>query len=373
MHCTKQPFRCSPLGLPGPLPYTAPIMPRPPLLPIFIGLLLGATQALAQAPRLDLPDASPHASLTQRVGLTEITIDYHRPAVGKRKIWGGLVPYGETWRAGANENTTITFSTPVTVGGKQLPAGKYGLHMIPTPTTWTVALSTVSSAWGSFTYDPKEDAVRFTVTPAAGEPEESLEYTFEAPGETSANVVLRWEKLQVSFPVTVDTRAITLASLDAQLRGLARFSWQPWNQAAQWCIKNACDPQRTLGWVEKSISLQPTYINLMTKAALLEKQKDAAGAEKLRAQAMKLATESDINQVAYQLLAQKKYDEALTMFRKNVQEHPESWNCHDSLGEALATTGDKKGAVQSYEKALALAKDPSDQRRIDTVLAGLKK
>lgn len=349
-------------------------MPRLPLSPMLVLLLLGGTPALAQAPRLELPDPSPHASVTQRVGLTDITIDYHRPAVGKRKIWGGLVPYGEPWRAGANENTTVTFSTPVTVGGKQLPAGKYGLHMIPTPTTWTVALSTVSTAWGSFTYDPKEDAVRFTVTPtAAPEAEESLEYTFEAPAETSATVVMRWERLQVSFPVTVDTKAVTLASLDAQLRGLARFSWQPWNQAAQWCLKNDCDSQRTLGWVEKSISLQPTYVNLMTKAALLEKQKDTAGAEKLRAEAMKLATESDINQAAYQLLAQKKYDEALNLFRKNVQDHPASWNCYDSLGEGLAATGDRKGAALNYEKALALAKDPADKRRISNVLAGLKK
>ena len=167
---------------------------------LFLLVLLGATPALAQAPRLTLPDASPHASVSQRVGLTDITIDYHRPAVGKRKIRGGLVPYDEPWRAGANENTTITFSTPVTVGGKQLAAGTYGVHMIPTAKTWTVALSTVSTAWGSFSYDPKEDAVRFTVTPTPAEHEESLEYRFENPTETSTNVVLQWEKLQVSFP-----------------------------------------------------------------------------------------------------------------------------------------------------------------------------
>src|SRR5262245_50148298 len=194
--------------------------------------LLGAAPALAQAPRLTLPDPSPHATVSQRVGLTDITIDYHRPAVQKRKIWGGLVPYDEPWRAGANENTTFTFSTPVTVGGKQLPAGTYGFHIIPTAKTWTVALSTFSAAWGSFTYDPKEDAVRFTVTPTAAEHEESLEYRFENPTETSVNVVMDWERLRITFPVTVDTRAVTVASLKGQLRGLARFSWQPWNQAA---------------------------------------------------------------------------------------------------------------------------------------------
>jgi predicted negative regulator of RcsB-dependent stress response len=86
---------------------------------------------------------------------------------------------------------------------------------------------------------------------------------------------------------------------------------------------------------------------------------------------MKLANENDVNNYAYALLAEKKYDQALTLFRKNVKDHPDSWNCHDSLGEALATTGDKKGATASYEKALALATDPVQKKRIQTVLVGL--
>jgi len=335
-------------------------------------VLLAAAPTLAQAPRLALPDASPHASLSQRVGLTDITIDYHRPAVGKRKIWGALVPYDEPWRAGANENTTISFSSPVTVGGKQIAAGTYGLHMIPTAKTWSVALSTTNTAWGSFSYDPKEDAVRFTVTPTTAEHEESLEYRFENPTETSVTVVLHWEKLQVSFPITVDTKAVTLASLKGQLRGLQKFFWQPWNNAATWCIKADCGADQALAWADESIKVQPSFANLTTKAKLIEK-KDPAGASKLRADAMKLAGEGDVNVLAYQLLADKRYPEALDLFRKNVTDHPDSWNAHDSLGEALATTGDKKGAIASYEKALAMAQDPAQKKRINTVLAGLKK
>ena len=334
-------------------------------------LVIGAAPALAQAPRLTLPDPSPHASVTQRVGSTDIAIDYHRPAVNKRKIWGGLVPYDEVWRAGANENTTISFSSPATVGGKQLAAGTYGLHMIPTAKTWTVALSNVSTAWGSFSYDPKEDAVRFTVTPTQAANQENLEYRFENPTETSVNVVLNWEKLQVSFPVTVDTKAITLASVKGQLRGLSKFFWQPWNNAAQWCIKAECGQDQALAWVDQSISVQPAFPNLMTKAKLVEKT-DASGAAKLRADALKLASENDVNTYAYQLLADKKGSEALELFRKNAKEHPESWNVHDSLGEALAATGDKKGAAASYQKALSLTQDPAQKKRIETVLAGLK-
>jgi len=336
-------------------------------------LSLAGLPARAQAPRLTLPDPSPHASVTQRVGLTDITIDYHRPAVNKRKVWGGLVPYGEVWRAGANENTTISFSSPVTLGGKVLPAGTYGLHMIPTEKTWTVILSTVASAWGSFSYDEKEDAVRFTVTPAAGPFEENLDYTFENLTESSATVVLHWEKLQIPFPINIDTKAVVLASLKSQLRGLARFSWQPWNNAAQWCLRNDYDLDQGLEWVDRSIRMQTAYPNLMTKAGILEKKGKTQEAADLRAQAIKIATEAEVNNRGYELLGEKKYPEAIALFRKNVKDYPNSWNCYDSLGEALEQSGDKKGAIENYSKALSLAKDSADQKRITGILARLQK
>src|SRR6266542_6342598 len=119
--------------------------------PLFAVGILAAHSAIAQ-PALTLPQPSPKASVSQTVGLTDIAINYHRPAVNKRTIWGDLVPYDEVWRARANENTTISFSSPVVVNGKPLPAGTYGLHMIPTQGDWTIAFSKVSWAWGSFSY-----------------------------------------------------------------------------------------------------------------------------------------------------------------------------------------------------------------------------
>lgn len=336
-------------------------------------LLLAVGSARAQAPLLTVPEASPSASVTQRVGLTDITIAYHRPAVGKRKIWGELVPYGEVWRAGANQNTTLSFSSPVTIGGKKLAAGTYGLHMLPTEKDWTVILSTVASAWGSFSYDAKEDAVRLTVTPSPAPFEESLEYRFENPTEASVTVVLRWEKLQVAFPITVDTKAVTFESLQAQLRGLGRFYWQDWSQAAQWSLRNDYELDQGLAWADRSIKMEPTFQNLKTKAGFLEKKGDTKAAGELRARAMKLATEADINILAYGLLGDKKYDEAIALFKTNVKEHPNSSNTYDSLGEALAATGDKKGAVENYSKALSLSTDPADKKRIESVLARLKK
>jgi hypothetical protein len=336
-------------------------------------LVLGVPPALAQAPLLTLPQPSPIASVTQRVGLTDITIAYHRPVVGKRKVWGELVPYGEVWRAGANENTTITFSSPVTVGGKKLAAGTYGLHMLPTEKAWSVILSTVATAWGSFSYDEKEDAVRFTVTPAPADFEESLEYRFQNPTENSVTVVLHWEKLQIPFPITVDTKVVTMESLKAQLRGLGRFFWQDWNQAAQYSLRNDIDLAQGLVWADRSIAVQPTFQNLRTKASFLEKKGDTKAAEELRARGMKLATEADINNLGYQLLGEKKYDEAIALFRKNVKDYPNSLNVYDSLGEALAATGDKKGAIENYSKALSMSTDPVEQKRLSGVLARLKK
>src|SRR5436189_1204514 len=128
-------------------------------------LTLCAITRVQSQTALDLPYASQAAQVKQRVGVTDITITYHRPVVNGRKIWGGLVPTGQVWRAGANENTTIEFSTPVSIEGKPLPAGNYGLHMIPNADTWTVIFSKMAVAWGSYTYNQSEDALRVKVKP----------------------------------------------------------------------------------------------------------------------------------------------------------------------------------------------------------------
>lgn len=347
-------------------------MKRSPILG-FAVFVLATGSALAQSPPLTLPDASPAASVIQTVGLTDMTISYHRPAVNKRKIWGELVPYSEVWRAGANMNTTVTFSSDVTVGGKTLAAGTYGLHMIPTEKDWTVIFSNMSTAWGSFSYDQKEDAVRFTATPKAADFEERLEFRFEDPTDTSATVVLQWDKLAVSFPIAVDTKVVVLASIKSQMRGLPRFSWQGWNQAANWCLRNDYDLDQALAWSDQSIKIQANFQNLQTKAAILEKKGgDPKEVEALRAKAMKLATEVDINARGYQLLQQGKTAEAIALFRKNVKDHPDSWNTYDSLGEALGASGDKKGAIEYYGKALAMTPDPVQKKRINDALAKLK-
>jgi len=335
-------------------------------------LFAAATTAHAQA-QLKLPDASPAATVSQTIGLTDVTVVYHRPAVGGREIWGKLVPYGEPWRAGANENTTVKFSSDVKIGGKPLPAGTYGLHMIPTAKDWTIAFSKMTAAWGSFTYDQKEDALRVTVTPRTNATsEERLSYRFDDPSETKTTLVLSWEKLSVPIAIEVDTPKVVMASIRQQLRSLPGFGWQGPSQAAAYWLKNGGPLDEALKFVDRSIQMNETYQNLSVRAAILEKQGSAKGAADLRAKAQTLATEADLNQAGYQLLAAKKMDEAIKVFQTNVDHHPDSWNAQDSLGEALAAKGDKPGAIAAYTKAQALVKDPTQKKRIDATLARLK-
>jgi len=346
-------------------------MKRLPNALLSLVLLAAALPAAGQAP-LNLPQPSPEASVNQTVGLTEISIHYHRPAVNKRKVWGELVPYGEVWRAGANENTTFTVSSPVKVEGKALAAGTYGLHVIPTEKEWTIVFSKMSNAWGSFTYDPKEDALRVAVTPMKAPFEERLSYTFADPSNRGTTLLLRWEEMAVPVRLEVDTPTVVVESIRTQLRGLPRFSWQGWNQAASYCLRNDVNFDEALQWADRSIQLNENFQNLRTKAGLLEKKGDTKTAEALRAKSLPLATEVDMNLYGYQLLGDRKFDEAIAVFRKNVKDHPKSWNTYDSLAEAYLTKGDKKLAAEYYNQALAMTQDETQKKRISTILAGIK-
>jgi len=203
---------------------------------LLLGFCFAAALAHGQSALLDLPRESQHAKLVQRVGITDITVNYHRPLVKGRKVWGGIVPYGQVWRAGANENTTIEFSDPVTIEGKPLARGIYGLHMLPTENEWTVIFSKNSSAWGSFTYNQAEDALRVTVKPQPSEMREALAYEFENVTPDSAVVSLHWEKLAVPFKVEVNTHELVTKSLHDQMRGLAQYTWQGWDDAANYYV-----------------------------------------------------------------------------------------------------------------------------------------
>jgi len=335
-------------------------------------VFLQASSVSAQWPPLSMPGPSPAASVSQTVGISKITIDYARPRVNGRKVWGELVPYGEVWRAGANTNTTITFSTAVEISGRPLSAGTYGLHMLPTEKEWTAIFSRDHERWGSFGYEEKNDALRVQVTPGNGPMTESLAYSFDAVTGDSAEIVLQWETLRVAIPVKFDTPAAVVAALRADLTGLPQFFWQPWNTAANYCLNNKVNLDEAERWIARSIEINENFINSKTKSKLLRLKGDAAGADALLAKALAGATEAEVNQHGYDLLGESKLDEAIAIFRQNVRKYPQSWNAQDSLGEGLAAAGKGAEATAAYRKALSMA--PASQKaRIEAILARLGK
>lgn len=339
---------------------------------LLLTFLLSVTNVLAQPPRLTLPESSQEASVSQRIGLTDMTVTYHRPAVRGRTVWGELVPHGQVWRAGANQNTVLTVSTPVTIGGQTVPAGSYGLHMIPTASEWTVILSRQSADWGSFFYDPKDDAARIQVTPRPADHQEHLAYFFDTPSDHEVTLTLRWEKLAVALPIGVDTNQVVVDSLRSELRGLPGFFWQSYATAATWCAGQGADLDQAMAWADRAVGMNRNFTTLRARAAVLEKRGDTAAADALRNEALTLATEVEMNLYGYELLQSGRVDQAIEVFRGNVKSYPQSWNVYDSLGEALAVKGDKAAARAQYEKALSMVQDDTNRKRIETILAGLR-
>ncbi len=328
---------------------------------------------LSAQQNLPTPQASPAASVSQTIGITEVTVSYHRPGAKGRKIWGGLVPYDAVWRAGANENTTISFSGPVLIGGKTITAGTYGLHMIPTPGEWTIIFSTNSTSWGSFSYDEREDAFRVTVKPRKAPRQEWLSYQFNDLASNGATLSLRWEELEIPLRIEVDVHAAVLQNArDVYLRGLARFGWQGWYQAANYCALNNVNLEEGIEWADRSIRMNRTFNNLWVKGVLLQKTGKTAEGTTAKEEALNLGTEVAINAMGYQYLLGGDTEEALALFKFNVEKFPDSWNVYDSLGEGYAAAGETKLAIEYYRKALSKVEAAAQQERIRQILQTLE-
>ena len=327
---------------------------------IFAALLLAASIATSRA-ELNLPEASQLAVVKQRVGLTDVTIKYHRPLVGGRKIWGGIVPLGEVWRAGANENTTIEFSDPVTVEGQPLPKGKYGLHMIPTADSWTIIFSKMADAWGSYTYKQEEDALRVNVKPRPAEMEEALEYEFEDLKPDSATVFMKWEKLAVPFKIAVSDTDATLANIRNQMRGRAQYEWESLNQAAQFCLSKKINLEEALKWADLSIQNEERFENLTTKADLLKAMNKPDEAKKAWDHAIEKTTPIQLYSYARRLMSEKKEAEAMEILKEVANRYPQHAFGHLANARIKSAAGDFSGAAEDVKKAQAVA--ISDQQR----------
>lgn len=364
---------------------------RNALLAICLLASLTATAQLTMPPDGD----NQRASVTQYLGLVKVTIDYnspkvHNPHTGedrRGKIWGKLVPYGLVdlgfgsckecpWRAGANENTVFTVSHDVKIEGKSLPAGSYGLHMIPGENEWTIVFSKNAQSWGSFFYDPSEDALRVNVKPAKSDYHEWLAYEFPERQIDKATAALKWEDLQVPFAISVDNiNGLYLGEIRKELRSSKGFQWQNWTAAARFAMENK-DAKEGLEWAKVAASPRfPGQVNFTTLSTLADLQAAngmAEEAKKTRESALNhpTATAIDLHQYARQLLAQGKKEDAMAVWQLNAKRHPNEWPVNVGLARGNSALGRYAEALK-YAK-LAVAEAPDEMNR--TALAeGIRK
>jgi tetratricopeptide (TPR) repeat protein len=342
-------------------------MKRTPLraaLPLFLATALAA---FAQTGAVTLPQPSPKASVSQTIGITDVTVDYHRPSVSKREIWGKLEPWGfvyrgfgtsqkAPWRAGANENTTITFQHDVSVGGKPLAAGKYGLLMALTPEgVVTVIFSKDNNLWGSFYYDESRDALRVDVKWEDAPFREQLLYEFSDITDDSAVLALAWEKKRIPIPLKFDTKAIVLASLKNEMRSEKAFHYQAGVEASQYLLANNLDLPRALEWAEFAVSDrffgERNFATLSQQAAVLEKMGRSEDATRVMQDALKLGTVGQVHQHGRQLLARGQKERALEVFKLNAAQHPNKWPVSYGLARGLSAVGDYKAALEALLQA----------------------
>ena len=332
--------------------------------------LLSSTATYAQ---LTLPASSPEAEVTQRVGITDITIHYNRPYVKGRKIWGGLVPYGfndlgfgtsksAPWRAGADYNTTISFTDDVTIEGNKVEAGKYGLFMAPEENgEVTVVLSSNTTSWGSYFYDKSEDVLRFKVTSKeTTNNAEMLTYRFTSVELTSAIASLHWEKKEIPFKIEVDVIPIVMEGISSDLRNPKGFQQSTWDQAANYAF-NAGKLDKALEWVNASISgnffSKETFSNLSLKSQILQKQGKNTESEAILNKAIPLGNANEVYRAGAQLLGSGNVEKAIEVMKANVKNNEGAFPSNYGLARAYSAKKDFKNAIKSIKKSLEVAPD----------------
>ena len=350
---------------------------------ILVALFFISGSAVAQLNFL--PRGSQMAKVSQRIGNTDVTVVYSRPSVNDREVWGSLVPYGmnnlgfgtateSPWRAGANENTIFKTSHDLTIGGKTLPAGKYGLHMVVNEdNTAKIIFSNNHDAWGSYFYDPKDDALQVDVETKEVSHVEQLTFMFTEVDANSAVVSLNWEKKQIPFKVETDVTNNVLTEIRQQLQTTPGFARQSWEQAANFALNNDGDLDEALGWVDAAIDgqffSQKNFNNLRIKSQILAKQGKTAEAEALMQEALPLGTVFQVHGYGRQLIGQGQTDKALEIFKWNAKNHKDTWPVHYGLARGYSALGDHKSTVKHLKIAMENAPAQPNKDRVAANLA----
>src|ERR1043166_107150 len=358
---------------------------------------LCALGAFAQGVTLPPSGGNQRQTIIQQIGPVKVSVEYSSPHVHspqgddrKGKIWGTLVPYGLTnlgfgtckecpWRGGANENTVFTTSQDITVQGQKLPAGSYALFFIVDPNEWTAIFSKNHTSWGSFFYDPAEDALRVKLKPEKSEFREVLTYDFTERKDDKATLAMKWEELAAPLEITVPNATdYYLAEIGNELRSSPGFSYQNWTAAAQYAIgqKRAAE---ALQWAEAAAHApqgigHETFQTLMTLATAQELNGKTADAAATREKALNhpTATAADVHQYGRLLLTQKKKDEAIKVWEFNAKRFGKEWPVNVSLARANSAKGDYATALKYAKLALAEAPDAANKKSLEGAVKKLE-
>ena len=358
-----------------------------------LAIILVATPSIAQVPYNSAISNgyTKKAMVSEQVGLTQVTITYHRPAVKGRegKVWGQLVPKGfvdqgfgngkpSPWRAGSNENTVIEFDKDVKIEGQLLPKGRYGFFIAFDPAESTIIFSKRAESWGSFFYDEKEDALRVKVKPQPIEKSvEYLRYDFSDQAPNSAVVALSWEKLSIPFKVEVDLVKQQFEALATELENPRSYTPQSFSIAAGWTLQNNYQLEKGLEWANtasgRNFPGDPnSFPALSIKAAILDKlgrSDEAAAAIKA---ALPLGTVGELQQFGRQLIAAKKPQAALEVFQFNHNKNPNQFTTLIGMARGLSAAGEYAKALDFATKALPLAPNDANKQAVQTMIINLK-
>lgn len=348
-------------------------------------------QTYSQIPLTTAPSGgNKKASVCERIGITDVCIHYDRPGVKGRegKIWGFLIHEGfidqgfgsskaAPWRAGANENTTFSFSTDVSIDNQTLPAGTYGFFIAYSPIESTVIFSKNSTSWGSYFYDPSEDALRIKVKNEILENSvEWLSFNFINQNENSATVALEWEKIRISFTLKVDYEKTQLESFRKELRTEKGFIWQSWEQAAQFCLQRNINLDQALQWIDTatgpSFGGEKVFQPWATKAQILRKLGKLDESNKIIQKALPIGGILELHQYARQLIMLKNPKEALEIFQYNYDKNPIVFTTIVGMARGLSSNGQYDKALKFANLALPLAPDPNNKASVETMIVKLK-
>lgn len=322
---------------------------------------------------ITLPDKSQQSVITQRIGYTDITISYHSPGTMGREIWGDLVPYGKVWRTGANVNTVFTITHDVKIEGQELPAGSYGLHLLPEKDQWTFIFSKNYTSWGSFFYEEQEDVIRVTV-PSEDAPEQRdwMSFDFRKRERSQASIVLTWSDKRAEFGLSLDIDNIALDHIRKQLRSDAYWEWFSWSQAADYCTQYEINTEEALQWIDRSIGLQENFSNLDVKAKLLRQLGDEEAAEKTITRAIEVGNAIHLERYGRRFLSQKDFEQAEFIFRQALKKNGTYWRAHFNRGNALVGMEKKGEARKALEAALQHAPE-ANKEQIKEKIVSLQK